>query len=342
MYNGIYENSSNIDGNDYSKDFEKFTDISSPRSYSSSTKSSKISFKDLVIESYEDYLNKIKTEYCQYKINHFGHMNRKNNSLISLLNQTSDIRSLPNLPTSAVSIYQSSQKIFKLIQSEFFAPSDQQFKLSKEILEKKREEIEKYCRELIEKCGDVEFEIERILEHCPKLYNYINKNLEPLSKDLNFSINRMQSMKNDKNIVKKNFLFNSARSMQLGLKKRNLSNIMSTINNIKSLKDILELLKILTNNPSKYQVTQELLNKGKDLISNIRQINSKKTNNIKIIKHFEDEFIKLANKSIDKIQIEFSNLIKEQLLNLISVSNEKVENFYDIDLQIYVNSNLIY
>jgi hypothetical protein len=54
--NMFYDSQSNFEA---SKDFEKFTDIGSPRSHSSS-RSSKVSLKDLLNESFSEYLNKIK------------------------------------------------------------------------------------------------------------------------------------------------------------------------------------------------------------------------------------------------------------------------------------------
>ena len=44
---------------DYSRDFEKFTDIGSPRSNGSS-QTSKLSLRDLLNESFDDYLSKLK------------------------------------------------------------------------------------------------------------------------------------------------------------------------------------------------------------------------------------------------------------------------------------------
>ena len=89
---------------------------------------------------------------------------------------------------------------------------------------------------------------------------------------------------------------------------------------IKSLKEILDLLKVLANNPSKYGVTQDLINKGKEILSTL-QI-KKKGNLLKIAKIYEDEFTKLSNKSVDKLVLEFANVLTEEIGKLITIGTE--------------------
>lgn len=293
-------------------------------------------------------MNKIKHEYATYKANHFG----KKGSAFSNFRTTTEgyinTEESTNRETNPneVIFYQSSQKIYKLIPKHFFATD--QFTISREILEKKREDIEKYCRELIEKCGDVEFEIERILEHSGKLYNFINSNLYPLNDDLENALRNVQAMKNYKKVIKLKLIENSAKTIQLGVKRKNLSNMIQIMKNIKSLKKILELLKVLANNPSKYQVCQDLLNKSRMIISTVYKLSDngiqdkKRSSNggfnaLKILKSLEDEFNKISNKSSDKIQIEFGNMIKEQLNQLISIKHpEKNYSESDLNLDEYV------
>lgn len=292
---------------DISKDFEKFTDISSPRSHSSGR--SKISFKDLLNESYENYLKKIKNEFAIYKSNH--HRKTKNQDLNSTRINLTEADDL--------TVYQSCSKIYKYVPNEFF--SNLQFKIPKEILEKNRDHIERYCRELIEKCGDVEIEIERILQHSSKLYYYINKNLQPLHEDLEILCKKVNEMKEAKKFIKSHLLTNTSKTIKLGIKKNNTHRILQMMKNFKSLKDIIDLLRILSKDQSKYQLTQDLLNKGKDLISKLN-INKRSPNIMKIV--FE-EFQKLNSKSLDKVQIEFGNILNEELSNLFLFKNENID-----------------
>jgi hypothetical protein len=306
IYSGIYDSTSNLELTDISKDFEKFTDISSPRSHTSS-RSSKLSFKELLNESYEDYLKKIKNEFAIYKINH----QRKGK------NQDLNASRINLVEADDLSVYQSSHKIYKIIPNDFFNASE--FKISKEILEKKRDGIELYCRELIEKCGDVEIEIERILQHSAKLYNYINNNLKPLFSDLNFFYEKVKQMKTHKVFMKKTLLLNSAKQITLGIKKENLKKINQMMKDFKSLKEILDLLRILSKDQSKYQITQDLINKGKDLVQRLK-VNSKSP---KILKLHAEDFQKLCSKSLDKVQVEFGNVITEILNSLVKFKEIK-------------------
>jgi hypothetical protein len=286
---------------DISKDFEKFTDISSPRSHTSS-RSSKLSFKDLLNESYEDYLNKIKTEFAIYKANHHRKLKFASDLNASRINL---------VEADDLTIYQSSHRIYKLISSDFFNAIN--FKINKEILEKSREQIEKYCRELIEKCGDVEIEIERILQHSAKLYNYITNNLQPLYTDLNYFYEKVKQMKSSKVLMKKTLLVNSAKQIKLGMKKDKLKKVYQMMKDFKSLKEILDLLRILSKDQSKYQITQDLINKGKDLLNRLK-VNSQSP---KILKLYAEEFQKVCSKSLDKVQIEFGNVLSETLNSLV-------------------------
>jgi hypothetical protein len=331
LYSGIYDSSSNYEVTDISKDFEKFTDIGSPRSQASS-RSSKVSFKDLLNESYEDYLNKIKVEYAIYKCNH----------------RKSQIESKFGSIENTDHLYHGSQKIYKIVPKEFFfngGSDNPHYKISKEILEKKREDIEKYCRELIEKCGDVEFEIERILQHSGKIYNFINTNLTPLSEEIEYSYGKIKNMKDMKESLKQKVIVNSARSIQLGNKRKNISNMINCIRGLKSLKEISGLLKVLASNPSKYGVTLDLLNKGKEILNCIQT--KKKGPNLKIIKLFEEEFHKFSNKSMDKIVIEFSNVLYEEISKLIFIDCESIEEKLksqtstDSDISLFVKYLLI-
>jgi hypothetical protein len=200
----------------------------------------------------------------------------------------------------------------------------------------------------------VEFEIEKILEHSNKLYNYINTNLQPLYDDLEFSIFRVKQMKQQKDIIKSKFLINSAQNIRHGIKKKNLSLMISTAKSIKSLKEILDLLKVLSTNPAKYQVTQDLINKGKEIMNQIQKISSNKSkintlnnkksssnNTLKILKYFEEEFNKYSNKSSEKIIQEFNNILYEEINKLISIDEELILNSEStIDYSYYVKISI--
>ena len=103
------------------------------------------------------------------------------------------------------------------------------------------------------------------------------------------------------------------------------------LKNFKWLKEIMDLLKVLSNNPSKYD--QDLISKSKQIISQIQNINIKNRNignkssgkyfsmRFQIINLFEDEIAKITNKYFDKILTEFRNVLNEDLNQLIQFQN---------------------
>jgi hypothetical protein len=300
----FYDSQSNFEA---SKDFDKFnTDIGSPRSQSSRTSkssSSKLpSFKDLMNETYDDYLAKIKGEYPTYKNNHRKTQPESSKIIISDLQKS-------------LSLYQSSQKIYKMIPAEFFTEEGKKYKINKDILEKKSGEMQKYMSDLIEKCGDVELELDRILEHSHKLYYYINQNMS-INDILEFCVYEINKMKESKNRIKEKYLINTAKSIKHGLKRKNIITSVQTMRIIKSLKEMIDLLKVLCSSSSKNSVALDLIKKSKLLLSNLFQITQGK---LKIAKNFTDEFSKYAGKLME-------NALNDLFANMIIISSENILN----------------
>lgn len=115
---------------DISKDFDKYIDFSistqlSPRS----TQSQHKTLRDYIHEGYDGYINKIKQAYPAYKMNHNKRIEARNNPL----------------ENEQLMLYQQSSKIFTILPSEYFLDT---YTINKEILEKKREELEMMIREV--------------------------------------------------------------------------------------------------------------------------------------------------------------------------------------------------
>ena len=76
----------------------------------------------------------------------------------------------------------SNSKIYKSVPREFF---DINYKIKDEILNLKTMKLFNYSEEvyiyylfqLSEKCGDIDFELNKIVTNATKLFNYINENL---------------------------------------------------------------------------------------------------------------------------------------------------------------------
>ena len=169
----------------------------------------------------------------------------------------------------------------------------------------------KKCNEnqLIEKCGDVEFEIEKILEHSNKLYNYIQNNLF-LEKNIDDIMINICNMKKAKDLLKNRFMLNSLNCIRIGNNKKSLEKTLNYVEAIKSIKEIIELLKVLSNNQSKFELVNDLILKAKTLIGSVPVNFLEK---VIIFKKFELELKKFSNKSSENMIEEFQKIITDYL-----------------------------
>lgn len=162
-------------------------------------------------------------------------------------------------------------------------------------------------------------EIEKILNYSGKLYNYIKSNIY-LYENIQFFLAKVEILKKTQNSLKQHFLLNSADLIKQGVKKSNLSNIQNFLTNVKVLKEILDLIKKLSNNPAKYQVTYDLIEKGKIILNNLMLNFS----NVSILSSFEIELAKFSNNSAEKIINELILIVKNEIEKLI-ITNKKSE-----------------
>jgi hypothetical protein len=183
-----------------------------------------------------------------------------------------------------------------------------------------------YFIQLIEKCGLTEIEIERILKYSNKMYNYISDNLF-LNDLMNELSEKIGNLKRIKEIIRKSFLINAASNIKKGIKKKNLTEVINFIKNVKQLKEILDVLRVLVNNPQKLLMAFDLVQKGKNILKNY---NGK----VRVLKGFEEEYDSFNLKISDKILNEFNKNILDDLKKMISfeITNEESN---------YVRFNLI-
>lgn len=133
IYNSLFPTQSTT--YEVEKDFEKFTEFSSPRSQISSRSNKTV--KDLINEGFEDYVNRIKEvknktiyfkEYKIFKSHHYT--KRTSVSRFYVQNHNNN--------NNSENIYVSPEKIYTIIPQEYFS-SD--FKIPREILENKQPEV---------------------------------------------------------------------------------------------------------------------------------------------------------------------------------------------------------
>lgn len=289
-------------------DMEKFStvDIGSPRSLSSNH-STKNSFKELLNENMDQYINSIKPEYEKYKVNHC-HFKKiaDNNSNINVLNDK-------NL------LYQSHLTVLTCIDKDFII-NEKEFKIRKELLSQKKEFIAHSNHELIEKCGRIELELEKTLEYSHKMSNYISVNLTPLENYVNEVVIRINKWKDQMNFLKRNIINNSTQLLLKGIKAKSQEKALMYLDKLKKLKDIIDLLKIISTNPKKYKLALELITKGKEVIQKMKII---KNPSINLLSLFEKELNDYSSKCCEQINTEFDSVLIELFKDFLKFKNEK-------------------
>jgi hypothetical protein len=153
--------------------------------------------------------------------------------------------------------------------------------------------------------GDLEMEIEKILNNSNRLYNYINENLY-LTDIVNQSMERIGNIKKAQTLIKSKFIVNSSKTIQTGVRKQNLHKTYSLLKDIEVLKGISTALK--TNTGDFY----ELIEQGKAIMNRYTNCN------LKIFHQFEEEYDQHINKGFDILYENLAKDLKDVIYNIIT------------------------
>jgi hypothetical protein len=211
--------------------------------------------------------------------------------------------------------YKSSNKLSQLnLPSEYLKP-EKEFKIERLTLEKKVDDLQGTVMEYIEKGGMIEMEVEKILSNSSSIYNYIENNLS-LVPQVNFFLERVKKHKEAKINFRKYFLLNANKLILKGNKKKNCEKVKNILKNVNTLVEIIENLTNLSKDPSKVCEENDLLNKGKEIIKQMKS-NSK----IRIFAVLEKELLNYNSKSSEKMNEEFCKLFMKMMKGTISFVN---------------------
>lgn len=167
---------------------------------------------------------------------------------------------------------------------------------------------------MIEKCGEIEFEIEKILEHSNKLYNYIQNNLF-LEKNVESVIQNISNIKKTKGLLKKMFMVNGISCFKFCMQKKDLEIKKILIIKIKSIHEIIKLLEVLSAAQSKYELVNELIIKARKMLE---ELPSHLKSKVKICTMLEERLDRFNNKSCE-------NMVEELQKNITDVLSESIE-----------------
>lgn len=264
-------------------------------------------FKSLLTSPSISNINTSSSTYKSFKNNHFP---------LSLLHSSSTVNN------DNSHIYQSNVNLITEIDDHFFK-DESQFKIQHNILELKGSQIETQSKRLIEQCGNVEYELEKTMQHSLKLQEYITYNLQPVCCIVNDLFLKIHNLKRINTSIRDNYFNNSCKLVIKQVKRKNIITLKQTVETIHKLKEVLDLLKVLITNPKKYQLTYDLIIKGKQRIDEFKK--NKKVN-YQLLTLFDDNYNKYLTKVTEQMQNELTNAIISYFDNSINIITSECSN----------------
>ena len=146
----------------------------------------------------------------------------------------------------------------------------------------------------------------------------------------------IHKIKKSKELLKQRFLINGLKCVEIGNKKNKLKSSIEYLKNLNKLKEIIDVVKVLSKNSEKFELVNELILKGKNILNSFPE-NVRK--NLMLIKKFEDEFNKLTGKSSENMIEEFKKLLSNYIIETFEISNNiewKIEKLF-----VFILFNLI-
>ena len=324
IYSTLYDEKSNLDF-EIEQDFDKFSGddieigfpIKKTLTEKKNNNNEKISFKRLLSEQLDKYINSINNELGIYNLNHKSYEENEKNFMVFKRKRASPKEdTIFNYYTN---IYKTNKKILEEIPDEFFEDNNK-FKLKSEILEMNIKDLEKKNKELISISGKIDLELEKILDHSNRIENYINDNINPFENIVDNSYDKIIRWKEIYKELKLKNQKNSIFLISKEIKRENLKKMNFILLNVKKLKEVIDLLQILITNPKKYKITSELIIKSKETMLKLKS--DKRIKNFKLFDSFESSLLKFSSKSSSQMITEFSDILSEYYKNIISVNKD--------------------
>lgn len=340
---------------DYSSNSSKinqsYTSNSNGQNNYTSASSTSKPLKSLIQEDFSSYLTKIKKSYPDFKFNHYSKYYEKVKLNTTITNRDRDRDYHENLNfrknidfkdnlsqnTNFNSSTYKSSSLAKLKQlylpSNYLLPENE-FKLEKSILEMKKDECEFLVRDHIEKGGEIEIQVEKVLCNSSMIHSYIENNLS-LQDDIEIFLQRIKMYKSGKEKFRKFIIQNTNKLVLRGSKKKNLEKILNLFNGINDVKILIEKIKFGTSEDTgerkfSLQEENELLNGAKEIIKNLKLKLSNLSNlsnknpipengTVVVIDQLEKEIFNHNNKSSEKIIDEFTRLFTNMMKSRVRV-----------------------
>ena len=295
----------------------------------------------ILSENFNQYLDKIQKNYNKYSNNHFPKIITNTSNNIKQLVLKNLKEKIYNTKTGEKIIVNENSYITSLAylkNKDLFYDIPPRYKKLKEeftldynLLEEDINNIQIKSMEFIELNSKVSTSISKVLLFSYYLENYINDKLDPFNNSINISYEKvikdkkyiyeikLKTMKNAGNIILKRLKMNNTRKLIMKLKKY-----------IK-LKNSMNDLELLFKGKKNTQQIYDLINKCREEIMRVKNINIKEKSNENIINIFEKKLGEFKNKNDTNMSLELSELLDNYFKSFINFRDDMNENKENID-----------
>ena len=295
----------------------------------------------ILSENFNQYLDKIQKNYNKYSNNHFPKIITNTSNNIKQLALKNLKEKIYNTKTGEKIIVNENSYITSLAylkNKDLFYDIPPRYKKLKEeftldynLLEEDINNIQIKSMEFIELNSKVSTSISKVLLFSYYLEKYINDKLDPFNNSINISYEKvikdkkyiyeikLKTMKNAGNIILKRLKMNNTRKLIMKLKKY-----------IK-LKNSMNDLELLFKGKKNTQQIYDLINKCREEIMRVKNINIKEKSNENIINIFEKKLGEFKNKNDTNMSLELSELLDNYFKSFINFRDDMNENKENID-----------
>ena len=295
----------------------------------------------ILSENCNQYLDKIQKNYNKYSNNHFPKIITNTSNNIKQLALKNLKEKIYNTKTGEKIIVNENSYITSLAylkNKDLFYDIPPRYKKLKEeftldynLLEEDINNIQIKSMEFIELNSKVSTSISKVLLFSYYLEKYINDKLDPFNNSINISYEKvikdkkyiyeikLKTMKNAGNIILKRLKMNNTRKLIMKLKKY-----------IK-LKNSMNDLELLFKGKKNTQQIYDLINKCREEIMKVKNINIKEKSNENIINIFEKKLGEFKNKNDTNMSLELSELLDNYFKSFINFRDDMNENKENID-----------
>ena len=271
-------------------------------------------------ENFNEYLDKIQKNYNKYSNNHFPKIinndrntNNKNSVIKSLKERVYNTKNgekiIVNEDSYITSLaYLKNKDLFYEIPPRY-KKLKEEFTLDYNLLEEDMTNIQIKSMEFIELNSKVSTSISKVLLFSFYLERYIKEKLEPFNNSINTSYDKVINDKKFISEIKLKTMKNAGNIILKRIKMNNTKKLIKKLKKYIKLKNSMNSLELLFKGKKNTQQIYDLINKCKEEISKIKEINIKEKSNENIIEIFEKKLEEFKNKNDTNMSGELSELL---------------------------------